>query len=691
MKRFIKGIFSMSLFQAPMIWGTLSVLWGAIVFIAYYFVHKPVTLEQGIVLGRLSLILLGWVGSLALANLIGSFLAPQLQRYPAHMSFALQVGLGFGVLGFFLLILGVLRGYWPLLAWGIVVAALPRGLPTLLHDVREVIPRIPKGHVNKALACFVGFIMIAAIFRALAPPTAWDALVYHLTGPKLYQQAHGLHHDLDLPYLGFPQAGSMLFLWGLLLAGPQLAQLMHLTFALLTIVLLPAVVDLIAPKRGWLAAGLLVSVPTAALLAGWAYVEWMTMYAGLACLSLIYSAAPGSSVEKEGLIQLDHEGAVIRRWQPLMLAAFYAAMAFNTKYTAVGLVLGLVLVIILEYRSSRAFAVFAGLFLLFIAPYLLKNLILTGNPVYPFFFPGMFWDSYRAYWYSRPGTGLDLVQLLTAPWDATIWGVEGGVVSGHPSYSATIGPALLALVPLVAIRFSRGFRKQNRPLRGMLVVCVMAYAVWLGMLAYSSLLAQSRMLMPIFPFLAILATAGLDALGRFGRRGASAQFVLSGLVCFAFILTALETTITFVSTSPVPVIIGVQSESDYLASRLGQYSLMIDDINELPQGSRVRFLWEPRTYHCSQQVICEPDALLDRWWHLRQQRSDANSIATQWRDEGVTHILLFHAGAQAVREEGFDPLTLQDWDVLEQFIDNYLVPLGSEDGGYTLYKLRLGG
>jgi hypothetical protein len=86
-------------------------------------------------------------------------------------------------------------------------------------------------------------------------------------------------------------------------------------------------------------------------------------------------------------------------------------------------------------------------------------------------------------------------------------------------------------------------------------------------------------------------------------------------------------------------------------------------------------------------VRCEPDALLDRWWHTWQHEDDVNAIAEAWRDEGVTHVLIYHAGSQAVREEGFDPLSDEAWTGLSSFIDGHLFNLTLREGQYALYAL----
>lgn len=666
----------------------IALLWGAVIFSAYYVVHKPMAPEQMVAVGRVVLTLLGWIGTLNLANLIGRLFTPWLATSSPGDRLALRLGVGLGLLALFTLLLGALRLYVRPLAWLAVALALPFGLPGWLSEVRKAVPKRPTDLGERALAGYVVFTLGLAAVIALTPPTAWDSLVYHLTGPKLYLESGRLVHDLDLPYLGFPQMGSMLFTWGLMLSGPALAQGMHLTFALLTLALLPSLTRSILPRRSWFAVALALSVPSAILLASWAYVEWMTAFAGLASFRLLLAEDPELPSRRDESLGDGDETAKRSPWMRLALAGFFASMALGAKYTSLGLVVGLTFFLVVDRRSIRATAVFIAAALLFTLPYLVKNVLLTGNPVSPFFSPGRYWDHYRAIWFSRPGTGLNFIQLLVAPWEATVWGLEGGVVEGHPSYAFTAGPMLLSMVPFAVLHLKKPRRGARRALTGIILVCTAAYLIWLAELAFSALLVQTRLLFPILPLVAVLAAVGFDSLGDLGKRGASVRFVFGGLVGFALLLTGFESLVRFVEVSPLPVLFGFEGEGDFLVRRLGQYARVIERVNELPSGSRVRFLWEPRSYHCARTVTCEPDALLDRWWHLRQLGVSPDEVARNWEREGVSHVLIFHAGAQAVRTAGTDPFVREDWEALEAFIERQLVLLPGSTEAYGLYALR---
>jgi hypothetical protein len=644
---------------------TLGLLWFVAVILAYYAVHKPLSGSQIDAIRDLVVTAVGWLSVFSLANLIGWGAIRRLSKLERGERLVLQVGFGLGIIAFAMLALGMVGASSQLLLWLLVLLPLPLSLYRLYNDGRDV--RRPS---TSALVIFVALALLVILIRALSPPTAWDSLVYHLTGPKLFQEAGRIHHDLDLAYLGFPKAGSMIYLLGLQLAGPGLAQLLHLTFFGMTLTLTPGLVRRAAPGRGWLAIAILVAVPSAGLLAGWAYVEWIAAFGALASYTLI------RTWDSEKVDRV------------LILAAFFAALALNSKYTTIWLVFGLSLVVLLHGRSFRRWVAFLLATVVFIAPFLLSNLLLTGNPVYPFVFEGAFWDSHRVFWFSRVGTGLTLSELVAAPWDASIWGLEGGYYEGHVSYGATVGPLLLALIPLVMLRLILIRSARQGSIRDVVIIAAAAYLGWIAQLSFSTLLVQSRLLFPALPFFAALAVVGFDTVGQVGRWGVSVRFVLGGLVAFVLGLTATSMLFETMETDFLSVTIGAESEEAYLERRLGYHYLAMEEINRLDGRSRVRFLWEPRSYYCADPIVCEPDALLDRWWHDRQHFSTIEEIMIQWMEEGVTHVLYHRAGAEAVRVADFDPLEDGDWEALDRFLEQSMIPQRSFGDAYVLYELQ---
>lgn len=641
----------------------LAALWFIAVVLAYFAVNKPLEPGSLIALVRLGRTAVGWAATVALANLIGRTQRERLVGFRAAERLALQVGLGFGALSVVLLGLGALQAYSIRLFWLMVLLPLPAGLALGWRDLQAA--RRPPPRLG-APWLFVLAAGAAALLSSQAPAVAWDSLVYHLTGPKLYLGYSGLVHPVDLPYLGFPKTGSMLLMLGLALGGDPLAQLLHLTFAGLTLTLLPRLLRPFAPSRGPLAAALLVGVPSIWLIAGWAYVEWITAFWLIAGFVLVTS---------------DHDdGPALAA-----LAGACAGFAVATKYTAVWMVAGLTLVALLRRFGPPQLAAFAAGAAAAMLPSLAANALLTGNPLYPFLFDGVSWDAHRAAWFSRFGTGLAPARLLLAPLEATVFGVEGGYYLGYPSYGATIGPLLLALAPLALLRWAVKPELRRGSMRDLAVMIAVGGAGWIAQLGASQLLVQTRLLFPLFPFLAAAGAIGYETLGQLSRR---VQYVLGGLVTFVLAIALAGYFAQALGRGVPGVVTGSLSTDEYLTDRLAAHYLAMTAVSRLPAGSRVQFLWEPRSYYCDGQVVCEPDALLDAWWHARQHASDAEAIRSRWLEQGTTHLLIYWDGAEAVRQEGFDPLTEADWQQLDHLLDRLPAPEAEIGDSYALYPLR---
>jgi hypothetical protein len=662
--------------------GGLLMLWAFLVVSLYYVTHKPFQMSTLLALGRALAGLGGAVLVVALGTGIGLVLLAKLNLFPVErVVWSAAVGLGaVSLVGLGLGAAGLLRPWllWTLSLVGLFATTQP--LWCALRDAWSDLTWRPQDRFQALLAAYCGTMLIVGLTWAVTPPTAWDGLVYHLTGPKLYLKAGHISYPMDLPYLGFPQLTEMLFTWGMGLAGKRVPAPLHWFYGILTVLALVT-----AGRRwwddacGWLAAAVLLSARTVVFLSGWPYVELvLVLYAALAFFALVRSAD-----ERRG------------RW--LALSGVFAGLALSTKYTALALLpaLGLALLALRSrncrpalytWQSAiRSFLILCAVALVVWSPWLAKNLLLTGNPTYPFFFGGAHWDAWRSWWYDRPGTGLAYTapwKMLTAPWDATIWGVEGGA-----GYSATIGPLVLAMLPLLFLVWGRLPPPRRRWLLGAASFIGVLYTFWLWGVARTALLVQTRLLFPAFGVLALIVGAAVEGLKVLPRRPVRLGWLARAIVVVVLGLTLLGTLLSTARERPLQVLFGFESEEEFLTRRLGWYAVAIEHINhELPEGSVVLFLWEPRSYHCA--VDCRPDALLDRWLHTTHLHGhDVEAIAGAWHAKEITHILLYRAGYEAILEAGFDPVTPDDEETLAQVLDKEAALVADFGGAYEVYAL----
>jgi 4-amino-4-deoxy-L-arabinose transferase-like glycosyltransferase len=503
--------------------------------------------------------------------------------------------------------------------------------------------------------------------------------VYHLTGPRLFIEAGRVTHSIDLPYLGFPQLGEMQFTLGMLLAGDGTAGLLHFGYGMLGAIVTAALAGRAFGKdAGWLAAALLLSVPSLLSLMSQAYVD--------ATLLFYATAAFYAFVRWR---ELHNQGAAGDSLKWLRVMGVLCGLSAGVKYTAVAVpvALGMSLLWTMRRAGLRVIAgrlaQWAAITVLVALPWLAENWLTTGNPIYPFVFSGVYWDAWRAWWYDRPGTGLAATapwRLLVAPLEATVLGVEGG-----EPYDATLGPLLLISSPLLAAAW-RGLQREERSIAGHLLVFFgLNYGLWLWGLARSALLVQPRLLLPVFGIVAVLGAVGVDRLAALRRPQLALDWLARAVISLTLALLLFSTLATFLRANPLPVALGLESHDDYLARLLGVYHPAMAGVNALPPGARVVFLWEPRGYPC--RVDCRPDALLDHFLHLTYLYSDAGAIARAWRAEGVTHVLLYRRGMEMIVEAGFDPVTPRDLAIMNDLQAHYLSPVSEWGDAYVLYEL----
>jgi len=669
---------------------SVAVVWVFAIYATYYWVHKPFSGANLAVL----LDIVVWLGLLLVATALGRLSRRWFDGSTLLEEIVFSAALGLGALSLLTFGLGLVGLFHRWLFWLlflVLAVVLYPQMRALANQLRggSILPTGTR--LQRTLALYLGFILAVAFFQCLTPPVAWDSQVYHLTGPKLYLQAHRLPVDIDIPYLGFPPLLEMLFTAGMLLKGDIVARLIHYTYGFLTLLALFALAERYFNRQvAWLSMAVFYSVPSLVLVSTWAYVDLGLIFyeftAFYAFMRWLEARGIGPGLPNPGRARADERD---KRW--LALTAVLCGLAMGVKYTSVILPITLALVIALRVRqeglkeTGKALLLFGLLAVVVASPWYLKNFFSTGNPFYPFLFGGTWWDEFRAWWYSRAGTGLASTapwRLLVAPLEITVLGTQG-----KESYDATIGPVLLTAIPLLALVWRRIAPKERRVIGYALLICLVQYLFWLYGVAQSALLVQTRLLFPIFALLALLAGYTVDRLALLTRRAFSLQWFVTTVLLLALGLNAVSSALHFISDSPLPYVAGFESRESYLTRHLGLYYTTMVHINEnLPPSARVLFLWEPRSYYC--QRDCWPDALLDKFKHLTYQYRDAEGNAEYLHREGVTHLLLYQTGLEHILEARFDPITPDDMAALSVLQEDHLRLIHDEGGAYLLYELK---
>jgi hypothetical protein len=652
---------------------SLSVLWTFVVFLAYYTVHKPFT--PSIILAIVDRT--ADLAILAVLLLLSAALGSRVLRADLKLAgledllFSTGLGLGFlslGTLG--LGLLGLLHRwlFWLLLV--LLVAANARRMTTIVRNLRFRGTWGNSSRLALLLGTFLGVTFLLALASTLTPPVEWDALVYHLAGPKTYIEAGRVLWVPDNFHLSFPALTEMLFLGAMLLKGDILARLVHLTYGVLTV----AAIYAFSRKHfdgpvPLLAAVLFASIPTAVTIATWAYVDLaLAFYAFIAFFAVInWLDRPGDS-----------------RW--LLVAGILSGMAMSVKYTGLtSLVVASVLVLVTAFRTRTDYRRWlVGLMVMIVvavalaSPWYLKNLAYTGNPVYPYLLGGRGWNQLRNMWLTSIGVRMSPLRLLLLPWDITVLGTQG-----TEAFDATISPYFLALLPLALF-----VHKKHRMLLPLAISSLTIYVLWIaaGAATYSTFVLRSRILLPCFAPLSILAAYVVYSLQELDRKAFSLQRFVLMAIAIGLGINLVSQGLAFVGDDPLPFIVGGESREAYLRRHLadGHYDVLSQINSGLPSSAKVVFFWEPRSYYCERQ--CLPDVVFDRFSQLALTYDSAEEIAQALQREGISHVLVNERWlALRSHEELF---TEDQRELFYRLVDHHLSPLYVDDGLYTLYEVQ---
>jgi hypothetical protein len=305
--------------------------------------------------------------------------------------------LGIGAISHAGFVVGLFGGLGRWLPFALIAAALP--------SLRSVIARARGSRVPWLIA----FAALPIALVALQPPTAWDAITYHLTQAKAYALSGHVAPVMTVRYQVFPQLEEILFTLGLSIAGPIAPALTELLFAALTAAALWAWGRRwFSPRAGVAAAALWLASPMIIFLATAAYID-----IGLTCYATLAVLCAGNAFAD------DEDG-----W--LWIAGALGGLAASCKYLGLPFVAGIGLCA-LARRRWRGAVGFAALAALTGLPWYVYNFVHTGNPVFPFA-SELF--GFHGPWNARDlaaqlaemhthGVGRSLPALALLPWSLT--------------------------------------------------------------------------------------------------------------------------------------------------------------------------------------------------------------------------------------------------------------------------------
>jgi len=458
----------------------------------------------------------------------------------------------------------------------------------------------------------------------LAVPTLspfYDSLNYHLGLPFQWLRVGRIFAFPRHAYSFLPATFSLLFTYPLALLGPWGAQAIHWWAGLLAALACGHIAgSLGGPRAGLLAATLFASAPVTMESSIWAAADLGAAVFGIAAwLPLLSSEKQTPSA---------------KAW---LLAGVLAGAACGSKILGLGTVLLPLLAAWVGFSPTKREMLRNGMVLALgvgvaLGPWLLRSVVMTGDPFYPF-------GSWLVARLGGPSTGEARLAAQLA--GAGSGGFDPVAVATLSTFSpkgsaGELGPAFFALLPLAAASFAPSGDRRGR---------VILWGAALGVLGWGVGPARARYLLPVLPLLAVALAYGWERLCQHlslvARRGVAALVLFALVWSFSRGLTPLWWQQTEAGLGFAP--------AEEVLARYVSYWRVVNVVNEqLPPTAKLLLVAESRLYGWEREVETEDpfhEPLLEE---LAAEAPSAQALASRLRAMGITHVLVNWAEAQRI-------------------------------------------
>lgn len=544
-------------------------------------------------------------------------------------------------------------------------------------------------------------LIIATIILGSVPPVDRDGLTHHLFVPKLWLQHGGIYEIPEIEFSYYPMNLDLLYTIPLYFGNDIIPKYLHYLFALLTAGLIFSYLRKnLGLNYGLFGALFFLSIPIIVKLSNTVYVD----------LGLVFFITAA-------LLLLLHWAEKAFQWRFLILAGFCCGLAAGTKYNAlVAIVILTLLVPILYQRSTTpgqqssvkalGFAcVFLAATLTAFSPWLTRNYLLTGNPVYPLY-QSLFHK------FQEPSSGqqslaseelVDNLQTFTQSgnteftarktyynetwWQTLLLPIRyfyQGQDDNPQFFDGKLTPFLL-LFPLLSLFFRPPSNQQQRE-----QFILLSFALLYFFLTFFQSALRIRYIVPIVPPLVILSMYGLH--GTFHAVTTRISTVAWQKRVFLFLMIGIPGLMLwynaqyiagqFTVVQPLPYLRGEVSRDDYISTFRNEYPAVQYANTILSPNTRVLciFLGNRGYYMDFRPVFEQPyfNEIFSRFLAAKNH----HTILDVMQQKDITHVLF----RDDLTITWFQGLNEQDKMRLAPLFANAAQPLYSGDG-YTFFAL----
>jgi hypothetical protein len=554
------------------------------------------------------------------------------------------------------------------LLFGVVIffIKLLQALSAIKRDnVRNAPPKGKKSFMTLGAVIVLATIFVSALAMALVPPYYKDELVYHLEVPKQILANHGFMRFDDNIFAYFPMFVEMIYMYFLLLKAPIAAKVMHLVFALFTILGIVALIrKYTSTLNALLIAALFASIPTFFQTAGYAYVDIAYLFFLLCAVWAFVD-------------WLDNGNDNV-----LIICGLATAALVGTKYLGLQCLIFFNLALIMTERKAK-FAPFFRKWVMLNTPVVIfgsvwyvKNMYFAGNPFFPFFYglfhgdPAIHWDAERAHNYMQICAlyGFDPESFImkgATLWDHIMTPLRLSFKARFEdvtSYDGMIGPAWILLALTVPFWKARG-RAQT----------FFKYGALFFFVFWMTGSRQVRFFLPCLLLLALAIAAALERTPWLARK-AGIVVITCGIIVNTWTCHGL-----FKQSACIDFLSGRTTADDFLLYHVKPFSIFTV-LNSLPKDTTRVFLagTDNLNFYLEQPYTADYVFASERLRALLEKDGLADYIA----DERITHLLV---RSKFIWDKDVG-LPEAEQAALKQYLNAHARHLATENG-YSLYAL----
>lgn len=564
---------------------------------------------------------------------------------------------------------------------------------------------------EKLLAIFSSFCLLLSIIAVwilnTIPPVSRDALTHHLFIPKLWILQGSIAPISHIPFSYYPMNLDLLYYISLLFNNDIVPKYLHYFFALLTgLIIYRYLSPRLSKAWGLFGALFFLTIPVIIRLSTTVYVDLGLVAFSTASLLLVF------------------KWASTRQLRHLVFAGFCCGLAAGTKYN--GLIHICILTLLLPLIYSRfqiqqntwktgVYPIMYMVFFLLVtllsySPWLIRNYMYTGNPIYPL---------YNAIFIKE--TPVQNIQKATtqenskqekisetnnenAPSIKTPF-VARRILYGERWWQAVLLPARyffegrdddpryfdgklnpFLLLFIFFVFFKHQYSTKTR--LELIFLCSFAWLFFFFSFFQGSL--RIRYIAPSLPAFVILATFGINNIYQYLKDKTDGKAVTAFIILPFLILPPIIYNFKYINHlidryKPLSYLSGQISREDYIAKYLPEYSVIKYANEQLKEGDKILAIHlGGRGYYFDFPVEFDKVVTKSRIVRIIVESESSGQIAKKLFDEGYTHIFI---RLKLFNDTIGKILTTEEIDRLNGFLLKHTKQLAT-NGKYGLFELH---